>query len=120
MQGVLRNAEKKFYKLNSPKIEYITQHKTAVNAGLTSPELDVFDIKVSLAFIDDCLNNSDVYKHLLRATAAFCFTVPDKRMDLGTELEERWLPLLQTEFEREMSGANFRATLQGNTSYQAK
>ena len=60
---------KNFYKLNSPKIEYISQHKTAVDAGLTSPELDVSDIKASLAFINDCLNNSDVYKHLLRATA---------------------------------------------------
>ena len=113
---VFSKTPKSFYKLNSPKIEYITQHKTAVGVGLTSSKLDLPDIKASLAFIDDRIDNSYVYKNLFRATAVpFCFTVPDKRMDLGRELEGRWLPLLQTEFEKKIPGAQFRATLQGNT-----
>ena len=113
---VFSETPKNFYKLNSSRIEYITQHKTAVGAGLTSSKLDVTDIKASLSFIDDCINNSDLYKHLFKATAVpFCFTVPDKRMDLGRELEDRWLPLLKAEFEKQNSGAQFRATLQGNS-----
>lgn len=113
---VFSKTPKNFYKLNSPKIEYMTQHQTAVCAGLTSSKLDVSGIEASLAFINDRVGNSDAYKHLFKATAVpFCFTVPDRRIDLGRELEGRWLPLLQTEFEKKIPGAQFRATLQGNT-----
>ena len=113
---VFSKTPKNFYKLNNPKIEYLAQHKTAVGTGLTSAKLDVSDIDASLAFIGNCINDSGHYKHLFRATAVpFCFTVPDKKIDLGKELEGRWLPLLQTEFEKKIPGAQFRATLQGNT-----
>ena len=113
---VFSKTPKEFYKLNCPEIQYKAQHKTAVTAGLTSPQLNISDIEDALAIIGNCIKNNEVYKDLFRATAVpFCFAVPEKSLDLGAELESHWLPLLQTEFERKISGAHFRATLQGNT-----
>ena len=92
------------------------QHKVAVSAGLTDPELDVSDINNTFELLDERIKNSAVYRDLFKATAIpFCLSVPNRKLDIGAELENNWLPLLKTEFEKQASGAYFKATLQGNT-----
>ena len=40
---VFSKKPKTFYKLNDVELDYSMQHKTAVAAGLTDPQLDVFN-----------------------------------------------------------------------------
>lgn len=106
---------KTFYKLNNVAIEYRTQHKTAVSAGLTDAKNDISEIEANLEFIKNQIINSQAYKNLFNATAIpFCLSVPNNGPDFGTELEDHWLPLLKTEFEKQNSGAYFKASFQGN------
>ena len=112
---VFSKTPKTFYKLNDVKFDYSIQHRTAVSAGLTDPRLDVSDVKNTLTLVDERIQNSAVYRNLFKATAIpFCLSLPNRRLDIGTELEDNWLPLLKTEFEKQASGAYFKATLQGN------
>ena len=113
---VFSKTPKTFYKLNDVKFEYSMQHKVAVSAGLTDPKLNVSDIKNTFELLDERIKNSAVYRNLFKATAIpFCLSLPNRKLDIGAELENNWLPLLKTEFEKQASGAYFKATLQGNT-----
>jgi hypothetical protein len=113
---VFSETPKTFYKLNNVNIEYKRQHKKAVSAGLTDAKHGISEIEATLEFINNQIINSQVYKNLFKATAIpFCLSVPNNGLDFGTELENHWLPLLKTEFEKQNSGAYFRASMQGNT-----
>ena len=113
---VFSETPKTFYKLNNVNIEYRRQHKKAVSAGLTDAKHGISEIEETLEFINNQIINSQVYKNLFKATAIpFCLSVPNNGLDFGTELENHWLPLLKTEFEKQNSGAYFRASMQGNT-----
>ena len=113
---VFSKTPKTFYRLNDVDIEYSMQHKVAVSAGLTDPKLNVSDIKNTFKLLDERIKNSAVYRDLFKATAIpFCLSLPNRKLDIGAELEGNWLPLLKTEFEKQASGAYFKATLQGNT-----
>ena len=113
---VFSETPKTFYKLNNVNIEYKRQHKKAVSAGLTDAKHGISEIEATLEFINNQIKNSQVYKNLFKATAIpFCLSVPNNGLDFGTELENHWLPLLKTEFEKQNSGAYFRASMQGNT-----
>lgn len=112
---VFSKTPKTFYKLNCIDIEYRTQHKTAVSAGLTSAKHDISDIEATLKCVSNQITNSAVYRDLFKAAAIpVCLSLSNNGTDLGTELENNWLPLLKTEFEKQGNGAFFRATLQGN------
>jgi len=112
---VFSQTPKPFYKLNNVTIDYRTQHNKAVSAGLTDAKNDISEIEAKLEFIKNQIINSQAYKNLFNATAIpFCLSVPNNGPDFGTELEDHWLPLLKTEFEKQGNGAYFRATLQGN------
>ena len=112
---VFSKTPKTFYKLNCIEIEYRKQHKTAVSAGLASAKHDIADIEANLERVKNQITNSAVYRDLFKAVAIpFCFSLSNNGTDLGTDLENHWLPLLKTEFEKQNSGANFKASFQGN------
>ena len=114
---VFSETPKTFYKLNDVELEYSIQHKIAVAAGLTDPRLNVSDIKNTLKQLNKRIQNSAVYKDLFKATAIpFCLSLPNYGLDIGAELERNWLPLLKSEYEKQISGAYFKATFQGNAS----
>ena len=112
---VFSKMPKTFYKLNRVDIEYRTQHKTAVSVGLASAKHNISDIEATLERVNNQITKSAVYRDLFKAaTIPFCLSLSNNGTDLGTELENNWLPLLKTEFEKQSKGAFFRATLQGN------
>ena len=75
----------------------------------------MIEAEENLTEIKNLIINDHMYKNLFKATAIpFCMSVPDFRKDIGTILEDDWLPLLK-EYEKQVPGTYFKATLQGNT-----
>jgi hypothetical protein len=116
---VFSNVPKNFYKIDPFAAKYSAQHDLAITNGL-------LDDRLSQKTVDECLisvkreigKNPD-YKNLFKAVAIpFCFSIPNLGADLGTKLENDWLPLLKQEFERQVPGSSFKATLQGETTLQ--
>ena len=66
---VFSKTPKTFYKLNCIDIEYSTQHKTAVVAGLTSAKHDISDIEATLERVNKQITNSAVYRDLFKAAS---------------------------------------------------
>ena len=113
---VFSEVPKNFYKIDKIKPDYLHQHDFAIAAGLVSPELDILDVVDTLNTVNSLIKEKDEYNFLFNAIAIpFCLSIPDAHNDLGTQLEEHWLPLLKNEFEKQVPGAYFRATLQGNS-----
>ena len=113
---VFSDVPKEFYKIDPLNIDYAAQHELAVANGLVSDSLDLSDVKAELTGVMDAIAGSEDYQNLLNGPAIpFCLSIPDGNDDLGTQLEDYWLPLLKKEYERQVPGTYFKATLQGDT-----
>lgn len=113
---VFSTIPKNFYKIDTFNINYAKQHKLACSHKLISNQLDISQIESYLLNIKNLLHSNDEYQNLFNGTAIpFCLSTPNLDNDLGTTLEEDWLPLLKKEYEKKVQGTNFKATLQGNT-----
>lgn len=107
---------KNFYKIEKLDIDYKSQHMAASNCGLVESDLDVSDIANKLTEMENQIRADDNYKNLFAGLAVpFCLSITNEGEDLGTCLEDKWLPLLKEVYEKKVSGAYFKATLQGNT-----
>ena len=107
---------KEFYKIDPLSIDYAAQHDLAVANGMVSDGLKVSDIEAGLKDVKGEIDDSEDYQNLFNGPAIpFCLSIPDGNDDLGSQLEENWLPLLKKEYERQVPGTYFKATLQGNT-----
>ena len=107
---------KNFYKIDAFDTNYSKQHKLALENNFLSEKIDVIEAEENLTEIKNLIINDHMYKNLFKATAIpFCMSVPDFRKDIGTILEDDWLPLLKKEYEKQVPGTYFKATLQGNT-----
>ena len=113
---VFSNEPKDFYKIDKLNIDYKSQHKTVSNCGLVASDLDVSDIVNKLTEMENQIRADDNYKNLFAGTAIpFCLSFTHAGEDLGSCLEDKWLPMLKEAYEQHVSGAYFKATLQGNT-----
>lgn len=108
---------KNFYKIDAFDTNYSKQHRLALDNNLLSNKVSVKEAEENLKEIKKLIINGDIYKNLFKATAIpFCISFPDLKKDLGTILENNWLPLLKKEYEKQVPGTYFKATLQGNTN----
>lgn len=113
---VFSDVPKEFYKIDPLNIDYAAQHKLAAESGMVSNSLDASDVETGLGDVEAVIKSSDDYRNLFEGPAIpFCLSIPDGNEDLGTQLEDHWLPLLKKEYERQVSGTYFKATLQGDT-----
>ena len=107
---------KSFYKLNDIEVDYSSQHQLAVSNSFLHSEHEVSQIEDALRTIKGCIKDNKNYCNLYQATAIpFCLSLPETMPDVGTQLEENWLPSLKLHYEKQVQGGYFKATLQGHT-----
>ena len=107
---------KSFYKIDNFDTDYSKQHKLALENNLVSEDVNLIEAEENLTEIKNLIINEDKYKNLFKATAIpFCMSIKDLKKDIGTILEDYWLPLLKKEYEKQVTGTYYKATLQGNT-----
>ena len=105
-----------FYKLNDIEVDYSSQHQLAVSNSFLHGEHEISQIEGALRTIKDCIKDNKNYSNLYQATAIpFCLSLPETMPDVGTQLEENWLPSLKLHYEKQVQGGYFKATLQGHT-----
>ena len=113
---VFSDEPKSFYKISNIEPNYAQQHVRAVASGLINRSVDRIQVETSLTGIRATIERSEDYRNLFNGAAIpFCLSAKNTNQDLGTQLENIWLPLLKKEYKRQASGAYFKATLQGNT-----
>ena len=113
---VFSDTPKEFYKLNPVDVDYAAQHSKAVANGIVSDNRSLSEVEDGLLDIENAIKGSDDYRNLFNGLAIpFCFSMPKSHKDLGTQLEDFWLPLLKKDYENQVEGSYFKATLQGNT-----
>jgi len=113
---VFSSTPKEFYKIDPININYNDQHNLAKINNIISDKLSASEIENKLLDVQSIIKSNNDYKNLFEATAIpFCLSLPSIKDDLGTQLEENWLPLLKKEYERQVPETYFKATLQGNT-----
>jgi len=113
---VFSDVPKEFYKIDPVKLDLAAQHKLAISNGMVSDALSLSDIEGQLRDVEMTIKDSANHQNLFNGPAIpFCLSIPDGNEDLGTQLEDNWLPLLKKEYERQVPGTYFKATLQGNT-----
>jgi len=113
---VFSHAPKEFYKIDPLNVDFVVQHKLAVANGMASDGLRLSEVEDNLRDVERIIKGSKDHQNLFNGPAIpICLSVPDGKGDLGTQLEDNWLPLLKKEYERQMPGTYFKATLQGNT-----
>lgn len=113
---VFSDTPKTFYKIEQLSIDYAAQHKLAQENGLVDQALSPVKVETELQQVARNIQFSDNFKNLFNGPAIpFCMLAPNCQEDLGTQLENNWLPMLKKEYERQRPGAYFKATLQGNT-----
>lgn len=113
---VFSDKPKEFYKLDSLDADYVTQHSKAAKNGIMPDNQSLSEIKEALLDIENTIKDSNNYQNLFYGSAIpFCFSMPEPHRDLGTQLEDFWLPLLKKDYESQVEGSYFKATLQGNT-----
>ncbi len=104
-----------FYKLAPVNVNYTQQHMQAANVCLIDSKLRASEVEQSLRLIRKRINRDTNYPNLFSGPAIpFCFSLQGVTQDLGTQLETVWLPLLKREYEKQVPGTYFKATLQGS------
>jgi hypothetical protein len=112
---VFSTEPKNFYKIDAFDTNYSKQHELALENNFLSEKVNVIEAEENLTEIKNLIINDNIYKNLFKGTAIpFCMSVPDLKKDIGTILEDYWLPLLKKEYEKKVPGTYFKATLQGN------
>ena len=113
---VFSDTPKEFYKSGPVDVDYAAQHSKAVANGIVSDNRSLSEVEDGLLDIGNAIKGSDDYRNLFNGLAIpFCFSMPKSHKDLGTQLEDFWLPLLKKDYENQVEGSYFKATLQGNT-----
>ena len=112
---VFSDKPKDFYKIDPIRVNYTAQHWIATTNGITSEKIGISQIEGSLLNIKKIISGS-AYKNLFEAVAIpFCLTIPNINEDIGTQLEDHWLPILKKEYEKRVPGTYFKANFQGDT-----
>ena len=113
---VFSKVPKDFYKIDPFDPTYSKQHEISLQNNITSNDFNSTEIEDSIKSIKNVINSDNNYRNLYNGPAIpFCIRLPNISEDLGTQLEDFWLPLLKKEYERQVPGTHFKATLQGNT-----
>ena len=116
---VFSDVPKTFYCLDPLVVDYARQHTLAYKCQLVKDEVKLTDVEEAMLDIRHEIERDPRYANLFKGTAIpFCFSLPDKNNDLGAELEDFWLPLLKKEYELQVPGTYFKATLQGSLRLQ--
>ena len=117
---VFSEKPREFYKIDKLDVDYSAQHEAAKNHGLVANDLVAGDIAGGLNEIESQIRGDDDYKNLFAGTAIpFCLSKTNEGDDIGACLEDKWLPMLKDAYEKEVPGAYFKATLQGNTELKS-
>ena len=102
---------KSFYKLNDIQVDYSSQHQLAISNSFLHSKHEVSQIEDALRTIKGCIKDNKNYSNLYQATAIpFCLSLPETMPDVGTQLEENWLPSLKLHYEKQVQGGYFKAT----------
>ena len=116
---VFSDVPRNFYKIDHFTADYSSQHDAAIAHGLLAKGLSKKTVNEYLLNVKRKLIDNVDYQNLFNSVAIpFCFSIPNLDSDLGSKLEDDWLPLLKREFEKKTVGTYFKATLQGDTKLQ--
>ncbi len=111
---VFSDKPKNFYKIDPIRVNFDAQHKVAIANGIASEKLVLTEIEKNLLNIKELIKDSEEYKNLFEAVAIpFCMEIPYIKEDIGTLLEDHWLPMLKKEYEKKVPGTYFKSNFQG-------
>ena len=114
---VFANAERNFYKINDPLIDLEKQNKKAVNLKLLSKSVNLKNIELEQNNLYNSIKNDSNYQNLILGTSIpFAISHQDLPIDIGSQLEDRFLPLIKNVYENAFEGSWFKATLQGQNT----
>ena len=114
---VFSNEPKNFYKIDDFEIDYSRQHKFALENNIVSENVSLIEAEESLKQVKTLIINNNEYKNLFKGIAIpFCISFPDLKKDLGTILEDYWLPLLKKHYEKQVPGTYFNTELKNSLS----
>lgn len=112
---VFAKAERDFYRLNAPTVDYDMQHSKALKLGIVNCKSSLHEIESEFSKLLKGLKDNENYRNLTNGTyIPFVMSLPDLPDDIGAQLENYLLPLLQKNFENEKTKSWFKAVLQGN------
>jgi len=111
---VFNKAESRFYKTSKLLIDREDQHTKAQAYNLigefTSFESIEHEHQTLLNLIQ---NNSDYQNILLGTCIPFAVSMYELELDIGSQIEKRFLPILKENYEQSRKGSWFKAILQG-------
>jgi len=112
---VFDNAERNFYKTNTLTIDPEKQHDKAQAFNLINKQRKFEEIEHEHEALYKSINiNSDYQNILLGTCIPFAVHMNDLELDIGLQLENRFLPLVKENYEERQSGAWFKASIQGD------
>lgn len=113
---VFSQVPKTFYKIDPFKTNYKIQHQLAKKYDLIDDKYSESNLENNLIELNNFILNDNQFSNLFKGIAIpFCLSKSFTNDDLGTQLEDFWLPMLKKEYEKKVPTAYFKATLQGNT-----
>jgi len=113
---VFSDVPRDFYQLNTIDIQYGRQHELFLDKGLIPNNVPSEAVVERLRGIEEMIRNDKNYENIFDGIAIpFCFTDSNAKDDLGSRLEDFWMPMLKKNYEEMVKGSYFKATLQGNS-----
>lgn len=114
---VFANAERTFYKINDPLIDVEKQNRKAVELELLSKSINLDNIKSEQISLYKSIKNDNNYKNLILGNSIpFAISNQELKEDIGSQLEDKFLPLIKNVYENFVEGSWFKATLQGQNT----
>lgn len=105
-----------YYKLSQPKINYELILQRAKKYGLCSRDLSLTHFKSkATALLDSIKKNDEFYRMTKGVHIPFIYSNSNKIKDIGTDLEENILPVLQESFTDRFPNSYFKAILQSDS-----
>lgn len=115
---VFNPSDNTFYKLNQPPIDYEQQLRKSAQLGLVTDACSYESFKGISENIYQWIDGTPQWKNLtLGPSIPFTLHIPDLEKDEGSQLSERFLPLIKSECSKRPVG-EFRATIQGNSKLE--
>ena len=105
-----------YYKLNQPKIDYEIILQRAKKYGLCSDDLTLNHFQSKAIALLDSIKKNDEFSQMAKGVhIPFIYSNPNKIEDIGTNLEEKILPILKESFTDRFPNSHFKAVLQSDS-----
>ena len=113
---VFDNAERDFYKTKKLLIDREKQHIMAQEHNLIGKCTKYETIEREHQTLYELINSNSDYRNILLGTSIpFAVSMHDLEHDIGSQLENIFLPIVKKTYEESQKGSWFKATLQGDS-----